>query len=89
MKIINIVIRVIFDCVLFLSIFTTSWWVSVFLACLGGLFFSRYLELLIFGVLIEVVYATSPEGQFWRLPYVSILSFGVYFGAVFLKSKMR
>jgi len=59
--------RVIFDLILFVSIFIFPWWVSLFFVLVGIFLFDNFYEFIISGVVIYFLYATK-SGQLISSP---------------------
>lgn len=51
--------RIIFDLVLLSAIFYTPWWVAAALAFVCVFLIPRYYEILVFGLLVDLLYGTS------------------------------
>lgn len=69
-KIFNVFkIRIIFNIILFLAVFYTPWWIVVALAFIGVFMWPLYLEILFFGILLDILYgaSTSPLGGLYGI----------------------
>lgn len=55
--------RIFFDLILFATIFYTPWWGVVVLACAGSFLFSYYYEVIVCGVIFDLLYG-SPSFLF-------------------------
>lgn len=65
--------RVIFDLILFVSVFIFPWWISLFLVLVGIFLFDNFYEFIVSGVIIYSIYATK-GGQLISSPiFFSIL----------------
>jgi hypothetical protein len=49
--------RVIFDVILFISIFVFPWWVNVFFMLIGVFYFRNFYEFILVGVIIYSLYS--------------------------------
>lgn len=54
--------RVIFDLILFISIFIFPWWVSVLLSLIGIFIFEKFYEFIIVCTIIYVLYSSLKYG---------------------------
>ncbi len=52
-------IRIIFDIILFIAVFYIPWWVIAVLALIGAFLWPPYLEIFIFGILLDVLYGSN------------------------------
>lgn len=51
--------RVIFDLILLGAVFYTPWWIVVFLAFTFAFLYPSYYEIIIFGILMDILYGAS------------------------------
>lgn len=56
--------RALFDITLFLTILFAPWWLALLIAIYGVFYFTFYYEVLVFGVLYDVLYGTMDSGIF-------------------------
>ncbi|MFA5773337.1 MAG: hypothetical protein WC908_01525 [Candidatus Paceibacterota bacterium] len=67
--------RVIFDIVLFLSVFIFPWWVSIFLLFIGIFIFNNFYEFIVASVIIYSLYT---------IPGDRIISSPIFFSSVLI-----
>jgi len=67
--------RVIFDILLFTSVFIFPWWISLFLVLIGIFVFKNFYEYIIVSVIVYSLYAVKGE---------MLISFPVLFSAVII-----
>ena len=67
--------RIIFDVVLFISVFVLPWWFSVFLLFIGIFIFNNFYEFIIASVIIYSLYA---------IPGNRIISSPIFFSSVLI-----
>lgn len=80
--------RILFDSILFLSLFVAPWWVSSILALAGIFFFGNFYEIIAAGYIVDLVYG-SGNGTFADVPFVSTLAAGLLFaGGSFIKKRL-
>jgi len=60
--------RVIFDIILFISIFIFPWWVGILLLAIGLFVFANFYEFVAGGVLIFSLYAPMGDGRLISSP---------------------
>jgi hypothetical protein len=64
MKASNIYIRIVYDCILLLSVFFLPWYISLILGIIGLIYFENYVELLVSSFLIDSLYGVSGSRAF-------------------------
>jgi hypothetical protein len=80
--------RVVFDIVLFLSLFIVPWWLSLSVALVGVFFFSRFYEIIIAGVVVDILYGV-PQASFFGFQYISSIVTVLFFiGGEYIKKRM-
>lgn len=67
--------RVVFDVVLFISVFVLPWWISVLLLFIGVFIFNNFYEFIIASVIIYSLYAISGD---------RIISSPIFFSSVLI-----
>jgi len=86
----NIVIkRVVASAGVFVSFLFLPWWVALLLGVLGTFYFSRYYEIIILGIFIDVIYG-APEPSF--IPFTlffTAISIALYTLIRITKTKLR
>jgi len=80
--------RVIFDAILFISVFIFPWWVSLFFVIIGLFIFNNFYEFIVASVIIYSLYGI-PSDRIISSPifFVSIIII-FYFAVHFIKSRM-
>lgn len=80
--------RVLLDAILFLSLFTTPWWVSVVIALAGVFFFTDFYEIIFAGFIMDIVYG-APNASFLNVQFIStVAAIFLFAGGAFLKKRM-
>ena len=83
-----IIKRVIFDIILFLSIFIFPWWVSLFLVAVGIFLFNNFYEFIVSSLIIYCLFAVG-GGRFISSPiYFSLIIIFTYIFIQFIRSNM-
>ncbi|MFA7315364.1 MAG: hypothetical protein WC059_00990 [Candidatus Paceibacterota bacterium] len=74
--------RVLFDFLLFLSVFLFPWWVTLILVCIGLFLFPTFYEFLIASVVMYALFVSPLESVRWFAHplWFSILVIGFYLG---------
>ncbi|MEK7105827.1 MAG: hypothetical protein AAB895_00535 [Patescibacteria group bacterium] len=80
--------RVIFDIVLFISVFTMPWWLTVILAFVGIFSFKHFYEFIIVGIVMYSLFAIPGTNFISNPVYVSLIIGIVYIGIQYLRSNM-
>ncbi len=82
-------LRISLDAIIFLSIFYFPWWVGMFLAVVGILFFSNFFEIFLVGYLLDLLYGTNVK-EFYGIWFVfTLLSVVVYVIIEHIKKNIR
>jgi len=75
--------RIIFDILLFLSIFILPWWVVVILAFIGIFIYTQFYEFLGVGIIIYALYAIEGSrviaSPVWFPIFISLTYIGIQF----------
>lgn len=79
--------RFIFDLVLLGAIFYTPWWLIVILALIGAFLWPPYYEVLMFGILVDLLYGASTL-SFGGLLGI-LVSIIIFFAASYAKKAVR
>jgi hypothetical protein len=80
--------RVIFDIVLFLSLFIFPWWISVFLVIVGIFLFDNFYEFIVSGVIFFSLYR-APGDRLISSPIVFALGLVLVFVIIqYIKSNI-
>lgn len=74
--------RIIFDLVIFFSIFLLPWWVASILACAGLFLFNHFYEFFAIGVALFALYTPAHSVSFlssplWFSVFVSLFYIGI------------
>jgi hypothetical protein len=80
--------RVIFDIILFLSLFILPWWVGVVFALVGIFVFKNYIEFIISGIIIYALYIIAGRGLINSPIYFSASILIIYFGIQMFRRKI-
>jgi len=81
--------RIIANIILLLGILYAPWWATAALAALLAFYFTRYYELIVAGILIDMLYGNSTL-FFIHTPYVFSVSAVLLYALIgFLKTKLR
>lgn len=80
--------RVIFDIVLFISVFTMPWWLTAVLAFVGIFMFRSFYEFIIAWVAMYALFAIPGTNFISNPVYVSLIIGIVYIGIQYLRSNM-
>ena len=70
--------RIIFDAVLFLIIVFSYWWAAAAVALLGLFIFKNYYEIIIVGILLDVLYGigtVEPHYSQFKFTIASVISY--------------
>jgi hypothetical protein len=70
--------RVIFSLSLILSTFIFPWWVSILMSILGLLYFENLYEVILVGLIIDVLYGVKFSFYGFNLFFTAILTSGLY-----------
>ena len=81
--------RIVFDIFLLVSILFLSWWVTVILVLFGVFIFSNYIEIIIAGMLVDILYGEHNSFVSFLGVYGTVSTISVYFLVKVLKSKLR
>ncbi len=80
--------RVIFDIVLFISVFVFPWWISIPLAFVGIFVYKNFYEFIVSGVIIYSLFAT-PGGRIISSPiFFSLVIIFLYTIIQFIRSNI-
>ena len=80
--------RIIFDSILFISLFIAPWWASFMLAFAGIFFFTNFYEIILAGLIMDIVYGAGSSGVF-DVPFISTLAGVLLFtGGSFVKKRL-
>lgn len=80
--------RVIFDILLFLSVFTMPWWLTIVLAFVGIFLFKHFYEFIVVWIIMYSLFAL-PSTRLISKPFWVFLSVGlVYIGIQYLRRNM-
>lgn len=81
--------RIIFDIVLFLSLFITPWWASFAIAFAGIFFFNDFYEIIALGFIMDIVYGT-PNVSVMGVRFInSFAAIALLAGGTFIKNRIR
>ncbi|MBU2109522.1 hypothetical protein KKB71_01000 [Patescibacteria group bacterium] len=81
--------RIIFDIVLFGSLFLAPWWVTVGLGILGLILFGNFWEAILAGFIIDAFYSLPEQKFFARFGVFSISALILFFIFNFIRKKIR
>lgn len=77
--------RVIFDVLMFLSVFILPWWITAILALVGIFLFKKFYEFLVVSAIVYALFAI-PSTRFIASPFWYPLTIGIiYIGVQFLR----
>lgn len=79
--------RIIFDLLLLGAIFYTPWWVAALLAFVCVFLIPRYYEILVFGLLVDLLYGTSVSTLYGMVGTVGAVA--LFFTGEFAKKIVR
>ncbi|HEY5588512.1 MAG TPA: hypothetical protein VIK86_06105 [Candidatus Paceibacterota bacterium] len=80
--------RVIFDIILFISIFVLPWWVSVLLMLAGMFIFNNFYEFLVASVIIYSLFATKGDRIISSSVYFPLIIIVCYISIQVIKNNM-
>ena len=79
-------LRIVSDILLLVMAFLVPWWLFAPLALVALFFFGQYIEIIVFGFLLDCVYGT---GKGFDISLFTILGFFLFLIQLFMKEKMR
>ena len=80
--------RIIFDIIVFVSLFTLAPWYVLALATLGSFFFQKFYEIIAVGIALDGLYGIY--SGFPNIPIVfTAISCGVFIATFFFKDRLR
>jgi len=80
--------RVIFDTLLFISLFVLPWWINIFFVLIGIFLFNNFYEFIISGVIFFSLYA-APSNRMISSPIIFSLGIvGLYIIIQYVKSNI-
>lgn len=80
--------RVLFDILLFISVFTLPWWVSMILLLIGIFKFKNFYEFIIAIIFMYSLFRTDTDLLISSPYFVLSVAFVFYIGVQYLKSNM-
>ncbi|MES2436828.1 MAG: hypothetical protein V4519_02355 [Patescibacteria group bacterium] len=81
--------RILFDCILGISIFFLPWWIPFLAACIAVFFLDSFYEIVVLGVIIDSLY-NAPIVRFHNIQFViTFLALFVTLIGSFIKNKLR
>lgn len=81
--------KIIFNISLFLLILIAPWWLSALVALFGLYFFRTFNELILFGVVFDILYGHQAE-VFWLINYkFTLISLFFLLTSFLIKSQLR
>lgn len=80
--------RVIFDIILFLSLFVLPWWISLFLVIIGIFIFDNFYEFIVSGIIFFSLYRAGNE-RLISSPIIFSLSLIIFYIVIqYIKSNI-
>lgn len=81
--------RIIFDIVLFFSLFIAPWWTSFAIAIAGIFFFNDFYEIIAAGFIMDIVYG-APNAPLMGVRFInSLAAIALFAGGTFIKNRIR
>ena len=80
--------RVIFDIILFLSLFILPWWVGIILSFVGIFLFKNFIEFIVSDIIIYALYVIPGKGLIDSPIYFSAIVLIVYLGIQVFRRKI-
>jgi hypothetical protein len=85
----QITTRIIADIVLLLCVFFAPWWVTFLLATIVAFSYSTFIEIIIVGLLLDLLFG-APGVGFFPFPFVHTIVGSVLYGvSVFIRARVR
>lgn len=56
--------RILFDGLFILTLFYAPWWAVIFMAMFGVYYFNSFYEVMVFGVMYDILYGVAGDGIF-------------------------
>lgn len=81
--------RIITDIVLLLCVFFAPWWITLLLGSVAAFFFRSFIEIIIVGLLLDLLFGAPGVGTF-SLPIIhTIITLVIYGVSVFIRARVR
>jgi hypothetical protein len=70
--------RIVFDIILFLSIFLLPWWITAILGLVGIFAFTQFYEFIAVGIIVHSIYAVPGHGFISSPIWFILIIFAIY-----------
>lgn len=81
--------RILFDGLFVLTLFYAPWWAVLFMAMFGVYYFNLFYEVMVFGVIYDILYGVTGDGIFGYGTTGFIFALTIFFFIDHFKKELR